>query len=103
MFGVLSQGLRSHGKAVFVTMVLPLIGLFALCTKMLTMVNSSSLQVCKHFFILFLTQIHNIFLEFVSVNRLARFFPKHTELDIGWTRGVFNVGFAGRIGDVNFQ
>lgn len=47
VFVVLCKGLRSYGKIVLGLMVVPLIGLTALCTKMLTMINSSSLQVTK--------------------------------------------------------
>lgn len=45
VFVVLCKGLRSYGKIVLGLMVVPLIGLTTLCTKMLTMINSSSLQV----------------------------------------------------------
>ncbi len=45
VFVVLCKGLRSYGKIVLGLMVVPLIGLCTLCTKMLTMINSSSLQV----------------------------------------------------------
>lgn len=45
VFVVLCKGLRSYGKIVLGLMVIPLIGLTTLCTKMLTMINSSSLQV----------------------------------------------------------
>lgn len=45
VFVVLCKGLRSYGKIVLGLMVIPFIGLTTLCTKMLTMVNSSSLQV----------------------------------------------------------
>lgn len=45
VFVVLCKGLRSYGKIVLGLMVVPFIGLTALCTKMLTMINSSSLQV----------------------------------------------------------
>lgn len=45
VFVVLCKGLRSYGKIVLGLMVIPLIGLTTLCTKMLTMINSTSLQV----------------------------------------------------------
>lgn len=45
VFGILSEGLRSYGKVVLGLMVFPLIGLGALCIKLLSMINSSSLQV----------------------------------------------------------
>lgn len=45
VFCVLSEGLRSFGKVVVALIVIPMIGLGVLCTKMLTMINASSLQV----------------------------------------------------------
>lgn len=44
VFIVLCKGLRSYGKIVFLLMVLPMIGLAALCIKMLTMLRLNSIQ-----------------------------------------------------------
>lgn len=44
VFIVLCKGLRSHGKMVFVVMVVPILGLTALCIKMLTMLRLNSIQ-----------------------------------------------------------
>lgn len=44
VFIVLCKGLRSYGKIVIIFMALPLLGLAALCIKLSTLINSSSLQ-----------------------------------------------------------
>lgn len=44
VFIVLCKGLKSYGKIVIVFMALPLLGLGALCIKLLTLINSSNLQ-----------------------------------------------------------
>lgn len=76
VFVVLCKGLRSYGKIVLGLMVLPLIGLTTLCTKMLFMINSSSLQVIYIFEFLSLNMERKIF-NVTQTNIFPEHFPSN--------------------------